>query len=451
MAVISISQFGAVGDGTTDNTTAIQDALNYAAANGDAVYIPAGTYDYSGTLTDNGVTLYGAGTSSVLKATNGANESLILTGSGAAVSNLEMLGAGSTRLSTWQSGMIWANGASNYTIDNVLINGSSSVGIASVDSTGGNICSNTVENTLADSITSVDGSSNITISNNEVLNAGDDGISIVSYGGEPIVNNITETGNVVENNTGGRGMSVVGGENVQISGNYIQGGSSPYAGLYLAAEPSWATLGDSNVTATGNTLLDCGGAGVQGSVTVFSAVAGESVSGLVLSGNTIVTPGLCPVQITGGDPVQLQLQNNTAYWSGSSFVANGNGAASVGESGDQNLAASGYAAGALPGAGDGTMQFISSEAAGETLAATPPAPDEFGFDSFAAGTHTITGFDPTQDLIAFSSSEFGSYAAVEAATSAVPGGSMINLGGGSSLLLPGVAPAALQVSNFVLT
>ena len=109
-----------------------------------------------------------------------------------------MLGTGSTRLSTWQSGMIWANNASNYTIDNVLINGSSSVGIASVNSTNGNIYSNTVENTLANSITSVDGSSFITISQNQVINAGDDGISIVSYGGQPIVHDITETGNVVD-------------------------------------------------------------------------------------------------------------------------------------------------------------------------------------------------------------------------------------------------------------
>ena len=73
------------------------------------------------------------------------------------------------------------------------------------------------------------------------------------------------------------------------------------------------------------------------------------------------------------------------------------------------------------------------------------------FDSFAAGTHTITGFDPTRDLIAFSTSEFASWAAVQAVTSAVSGGSMINLGGGSSLLLPGVDPAAFHASNFVLT
>ena len=360
MPVISILQYGAVGNGTTDNTAAIQDALNYAAANGDAVYIPAGTYDYSGTIADNGVTIYGAGASSVLQATNGANEALILTGSGASVSNLEMLGTGSSRLSTWQSGMIWANGASNYTIDNVLINGSSSVGIASVDSTGGDIYSNTVENTLADSITTVDGSTNIIISHNEVLNSGDDGISIVSYGNQPIVNGVIETDNVVEGNNGGRGMSVVGGENVTITGNYIKGGSSPYAGLYLAVESSYSTLSVSNVTATGNTLVDCGGSGCQGAVTIYSSMAGESLSGLVVNGNTIATPGMCPVQITGSDPVQLELENNTTYSSSSSFLDNANGSASVTQSGNQALAASGYVAGALPSAGVGSVGSTGS-------------------------------------------------------------------------------------------
>lgn len=99
---------------------------------------------------------------------------------------------------------------------------------------------------------------------------------------------------------------------------------------------------------------------------------------------------------------------------------------------------------------DDNLQFIYSTSAGETLAAAAPTPDEFVFTSFAAGPHTITGFNPTQDVIEFSKAQFAAIANVEAATTAMAGGAMINLGNGSELLLPGVDPTSLQASNFAL-
>ena len=83
------------------------------------------------------------------------------------------------------------------------------------------------------------------------------------------------------------------------------------------------------------------------------------------------------------------------------------------------------------------MRFIYSTSANETLAATPATPDEFVFTSFAAGPHTISGFNPVQDMIEFSKAQFASFTEVQAATSAISAGAMINLGNGSSLLLPG--------------
>ena len=47
----SITSFGAVGDGVTNNATAIQNTFNYAATNQCTALIPAGTFAYSGTLT----------------------------------------------------------------------------------------------------------------------------------------------------------------------------------------------------------------------------------------------------------------------------------------------------------------------------------------------------------------------------------------------------------------
>lgn len=50
--VVSVKDYGAVGDGTTDDTTAIQAALNYITTKGGAtIYFPLGTYKYSSPLT----------------------------------------------------------------------------------------------------------------------------------------------------------------------------------------------------------------------------------------------------------------------------------------------------------------------------------------------------------------------------------------------------------------
>ena len=60
---VSVKDFGAVGDGTTNDTTAVQNALNSGAS---VVYIPAGTYLISTKLTFS-CNIYGDGATSIIK------------------------------------------------------------------------------------------------------------------------------------------------------------------------------------------------------------------------------------------------------------------------------------------------------------------------------------------------------------------------------------------------
>lgn len=65
------TDFGAVGDGVTNDTTAIQNAINSLGSTGGVVYLPAGTYLHNAalTVTTYAVEIRGAGKSSVLLGT----------------------------------------------------------------------------------------------------------------------------------------------------------------------------------------------------------------------------------------------------------------------------------------------------------------------------------------------------------------------------------------------
>jgi hypothetical protein len=345
----SITSFGAVGDGATDNTTAIQNTFNYAATNHCTALIPAGTFAYSGNITAAGIAVTGNGASSILKATNFANSALILTGTGGSITNLSMTSAATTRLSTPQSAMIWANGAKNYLVQNVLINGSPSVGIFSIGSSGGQILNNTVENTLADSISQISGANNITIRGNRVLNAGDDGISNNSYVGDgSTVNNITIAGNTILNNRSGRGLEVSGGNTLTFSGNYVDN-KDGYADMYISSENSaWVTQNTTNVTVSGNSFVD--GGPNQGSALIWAEGSSQVISGITLNGNQFVNPTNVALQLAGSGSETIVVENNTDYSSGQFSTSSDTGANAT-QTGNQVLAPSTYSTALVPAGG----------------------------------------------------------------------------------------------------
>ena len=345
----SITSFGAVGDGVTDNVTAIQNTFNYAATNHCIALIPAGTFAYSGNITATGIAVAGTGAASILAPLSVTNESLTVTGSGGSVSNLVMVSTATTRLTTPWSGMIWVNDAANYYIENVLINNSSSIGIMSYNSHGGYVVNNTVENTLADSITQTNGSYDITVSGNRILNASDDGISNNSYVGEPLVHDITVQGNTVLNNLLGRGVEVSGGSNITFSSNYVDNPDG-YADVYIASENQWSTEGVANITVSGNTLVD--GGPNQGSVIVYNSEGSlYNITDVTVSGNQFVKPGFVAVQFTGnGSETGIALENNTDYSTGA-FSESANTLAIFTETGTQVQAPSTYTTPLSPAGG----------------------------------------------------------------------------------------------------
>lgn len=74
--IISVKDFGAKGDGVTDDTSAIQTAINNCASNDGLLFFPAGTYICEG-LNIPAIRLVGCGRKSVLKLKANAENNLI--------------------------------------------------------------------------------------------------------------------------------------------------------------------------------------------------------------------------------------------------------------------------------------------------------------------------------------------------------------------------------------
>jgi len=311
VANVSITDFGAVGDGRTDNQAAIQRAFDYAAANKVGVYIPNGVFLHSGALTANGITISGAGEGAVLKATTYGTEAIVLQGDGVALSDVHLIGVGAGRHQNITSCPVLVQGATHFSVENVHLENTSGAGIFVQNSSYGHIADNLVQNTKADSIHMTAGSHDIVVERNRIEHSGDDGIAVVSYGGQTPTNHITIRDNDVLYNDWGRGISTVGGTDVVIEHNNIVGGTADRAGIYISAESEWNTQAVHNIRVTGNTLTDAGGArSHHGAITLYNSRPGLINDGIVVANNNIINPRRDGILVTGSGEQRITQYDN---------------------------------------------------------------------------------------------------------------------------------------------
>ena len=376
-AYISVLNFGAVGNGSTDDTAALQAAFDYAEANNLEVYIPPGNYLHTGILQANGIVVFGAGDSTQLTSTVAGSEALYLTGTNPALYDIQMAGVAASQLSNNASAQVVVQYASGFTVENVHVVRSSSVGIFTIDSSNGNILHNTVQGTLADGIYTTVASSKINIANNLTIDTGDDAISVSSYVGDPgYTHNILISDNTVTGNWQSRSITVNGGYGIVIEHNYIDGGT---AGVSVGSEGVWGTRNVYNVSVTQNTILNTTYTGEGtiggGGLSLYSDVG---ASGLTITGNSVYLPAHDGIFVTGTSQIQAKINSNDIFASSThpTYVNKDAKATEINESNNPELAPTAYVATA-PISGNGVnpaIQLPIADPAGSVPTTPAPTP-----------------------------------------------------------------------------
>ena len=271
-----LTDYGAVGDGVTNNRTAYQNAFADSAATGKFVLVPAGIFGFSGDVLrmTNGAKMKGIGVSSIVRALDAANASIFMYDDGCQLKNLKLDGALVSRTSPWEYTKIALFGATNFLIDRIFIDGSSAAGIQFAKQSGvacsnGTVSNCSIYNTEADSIHMTDGTNNVEVHHNEIYDSGDDGIAVVSYlYNTTVCHHINAHHNKIINNQSGRNMSVVGGEDCHYYQNYLEGNIPGYAGILSVCEDNvdFQTHPVKRCLFDYNTIKNCGSSTIHAAV-----------------------------------------------------------------------------------------------------------------------------------------------------------------------------------------
>lgn len=318
--------FGAVGDGTTDDTGALQSALS-SLREGDQLRLTAGrTYRHGDVLVVDvdGVRLTGPG---ILLASNEERSALHLRADAVRITDLVLRITGTTR--RWRAPdqhRVVLGPHRGLVLERVRVEGSAGAGVYVMGSRGFRLTDVRVEGSRADGVHITDGAEDGVVERPVVLRSGDDGVAVVSYGDDPgPVRRVDVLSPRVQDQSWGRGISVVGGEDVVFRDVVVTGSSS--AGIYIATEGApYDTRSTRRIAVHGAVLRGSNRTASvdHGAVLVSAAARGTLVEDVHLS--DVVVEGTRPaaarqvgVLADGGSVAGVRLERFTVLGGGEVF------------------------------------------------------------------------------------------------------------------------------------
>ncbi|RQV83114.1 nitrous oxide reductase family maturation protein NosD [Burkholderia anthina] len=237
-----------------DQGDALQRALDALRPGQRLVFAP-GRYVVGRSLVVRQARVVLSGFGATLIATAPNDQTIELRGDGTTLVGFRLTGTGTTRLTTPESTKVEVTGRGVQVLDNI-VDGGAGAGIFVFGGADVAIVGNEVLSTLADGIHMTHGSRNVLVQGNVVRGTGDDMIAVVSYQAEGVLTrNVMITGNSLEGNPWGRGITVVGGADVTISNNIVRN-VQVSAGILVAQEDSNRTAGSSDVRIEHNVIAD---------------------------------------------------------------------------------------------------------------------------------------------------------------------------------------------------
>ncbi len=277
------------GADEADDTAALQRMLDQLSP-GDTLVLPNATYRHRDVLVVRvpGTRIVGPG--ATLLATREDRSAFRIDADDVAVEGLVLAVESTTR--RWDAlaqHKVLLSGHRGIALRDVTVTGSAASGIFVDGAEDFLLERTTVTDTRADGIHLTAGAHDGRVVDAVTRGTGDDGIAVVSYEGTPPCRRIEITSPEVRANTHGRGLSVVGGEDISFRDVLVE--DSAAAAVYVAVEGApFDTLTTRAVTVQGGRLVrsNTDPSIDHGAVLIFSARRGHAVERVLIEGLTIM-------------------------------------------------------------------------------------------------------------------------------------------------------------------